>query len=165
MPPIEKMIIPADQVDYADTAAAVDAAADGMKHNVALMRNAHLPQVRGYLADALDKAGATIEASAKVIADAHVAEKKTYFQHEGQVTDERSDIDHKVRLQASELNLKARGQLRDQETTNIFMELSDEMLAGIAAGTIDPATLIDLGPRINEIAAPVPAPETATETW
>lgn len=153
MPPINKKIIPADQVEYADTADAVDAAAVGMKHNAALLKSAHLPQVRGYLHDALEKAGATIDAAAQVIADAHAAKKTTYFQHEGSVTDVREDIDHKTRLQAAELNLKARGELRDQEGTNIFMQISDEILAGIAAGTIDPATIIDLGPRVNEIRA------------
>ncbi len=153
MPPIDKVIIPADQVAYAETADAVDAAADGMKVNAALLKAAHLPQVRGYLTDALEKAGATIDAAAKVIAEAQVAEKVTYFQHEGVVTDQRSDVDHKTRLHAAELNLKARGEMRDQEATNIFMSISDEVLAGIAAGTIDPATIIDLGPRVNEINA------------
>ncbi len=153
MPPINKKIIPADQVDYAETADAVDAAADGMKHNAAMLKSAHIPQVRGYLTDALEKAGATIESAAQVIADAQKAEKVTYFQHEGSVTDQRSDVDHKTRLHAAELQLKARGELRDQEATNIFMQVSDEMLAGIAAGTIDPASIIDLGPRVNEINA------------
>ena len=161
MPPINKVIIPADQVDYAGTADAVDAAADGMKHNAALLKSAHIPQVRGYLTEALEKAGATIDSAAKVIADAQQAEVVTYFQKDGVVTDERSDIDHRTRLKGAELNLKARGELREQETTNIFMEIPDDVLAGIANGTIDPATIIDLGPRVNEIRAAqaLPPPE------
>ncbi len=149
MRPIDKIIVPVDEVDYA--------AAKNVE-SLKLMKAAHLPQVRMYLADELEKAGATLAASAAVIAEAHQAKKTTYFQHEGMVTDSREDVDHKIRLSAAELNLKARGELDDHASTNIFMEMTDEQVAGIAAGTIDPATLIDLGPRVNELMGPKDAP-------
>ena len=53
----------------------------------------------------------------------------------------------KTRLEAAELNLKARRELNDG--VNLFMQMTDEQVAGIAAGTLDPATLIDLGPRVT----------------
>ena len=155
MKPIDQMIIPADQVAYAETADAVDAATDAMKMNAAMLKGAHLPQVRAYLTDALDQAGASIEAAAKVIGDAQKA--NIVVIHEGQAH-ESSAPDHRTRLKGAELNLKARGELKDQDAVNIFMKIGDEDLARIANGTLDPAKIIDLGPRVNEIRDSVPEP-------
>jgi folylpolyglutamate synthase/dihydropteroate synthase len=115
------------------------------------------PQVRGYLSKHLDDAGATLEASAKVIAEAHQAEKIVVVSYKGDSHLVNAGVDFGTRLAAAELNLKARGELKDGgQSINLFMDLSDEDLARIAAGQLDPATLIDVGPRISNPAA---APE------
>lgn len=148
---IENQIVPADSVDYAKADNAVASAAKGVKASKAMMQTLSIPQVRGYLHAELDLAGATLAKTAQVIAEAHAATEEHYFAYNGQVVDERSTPDHSIRLKAAELNLKARGELVDKEGINIFMQMSDEQLAGIASGQIDPGALIDLGPRVNEL--------------
>lgn len=150
------IIIPAEQVPYAQIEKEMEAVAGGAKASAAVMKAAGLPQVRGYLTAALDKAGATIERSAQVIAEAMLAEQKTYTSFEGQIRDERSDPDHRTRLKASELNLRARGELKDQDAINIFADLSDQQVALIAAGQLDPASLVNRGARIEDAAAAEP---------
>lgn len=147
---IENKIIPAEEVPYAAVEDAVKDAAKGLKVNEDLLKKAGIPQVRGYLMDALDRAGATLESAATVIAEAQKANGVSVVSWEGvaQVVD--TGPDHSVRLKASKLNLEARGQLKDHDSINIFMGLDDATVAGIAAGTIDPASIIDLGPRVNE---------------
>ncbi len=120
-----------------------------------------IPQIRGYLSKHLDDAGATLEASAQVIAEAHHARKLAVISYQGEGHTIDAGVDYSTRLSAAELNLKARGELKEAGASiNLFMDLSDEQLAGIAAGKLDPATLIDVGPRIANPAGGA-APESA----
>lgn len=83
---------------------------DGGKVSEALSR----PQVRFYMQRALDAAGAEVEQAARAIAEAHQAEKVSYFpDKKGRVVETRRDPDHAMRLKAAELNLRVRGALRD----------------------------------------------------
>lgn len=108
-----------------------------------------IPQIRGYFSKHLDDAGATLEASAKVIAEAHGARKMAVVSYLGEANVIDAGPDHKIRLDGAELNLKVRGELKgDGQSINLFMDLSDEKLAQIADGRLDPATLIDVGPRV-----------------
>lgn len=63
------------------------------------------PHIAAALDAALDKAGATVEASAQVIADAHEADK-TGVDKFGKAVE--LGPDHAIRLKASEINLRAR---------------------------------------------------------
>lgn len=109
------------------------------------------PQVRNYLSAALDAAGARIEDSAKVIAEAHAATKVTYFSHKGEVIDEKEDIDHRMRLDAAELNLEARGELHKNaaiaQQNNMYVNLTDQQLAAIASGAARAADFMGHGHR------------------
>ena len=124
----------------------------GLKNEDAVSRAIAKPAVRGYMAKYLDDAGATLEASAKVISDAHTATK---------ITDDGDELpDHHTRLNAAELNLKIRGELKDNASNfNLFAGLTDEQLAMIASGQLDPASLIDVGPRMENPAAMPEAPQ------
>ena len=73
------------------------------------------PEVQRALADALDRAGASIDSAARVIAAAQQAMDTKFFQHEGRVLDTRDVVDHVTRLRAAELNLKARRLLGGDE--------------------------------------------------
>ena len=143
---IADQIIPAKDVPY-DLAAE---AAKDLTANVEVLKAINSPQIRGYLTSELDKAGATVEAAAVVIAEAQRANGAQVVSYLGEASVVDTGPDHSIRLRAAELNLKARGELQDREAVSIFMGMTDEQLAGIAAGTVDPATLIDLGPRVNE---------------
>lgn len=94
------------------------------------------PAVRVYMESYLDKAGATREESARVIADAHKAVETKIFAFEGHITDEKVLIDHGTRLDAAKLNLQIRGDLKEgaQVQFNQFVGLTDEQLAKIASG-------------------------------
>ena len=98
------------------------------------------PQVKVYMASFLDKAGATLDISAKAIAEAHGAKDTKFFSFEGEVTDEREVVDHQTRLKAAEMNLKIRGEWKEGGAIqlNQFLELSDAALAAIAAGKARP---------------------------
>ena len=122
----------------------------GLPNAAAVKAALRAPNMQGYLAKYLDDAGATLESAARVIAEAENAMATKFFAHEGQIIDREDVVDHPTRLAAAELNLKARGELRDSSVSaNIFVGMSDEQVAQIAAGQIDPATLIDVGPRIS----------------
>lgn len=96
---------------------------------------ANQPNVKAHLASYLDRAGASLEKSAEVIADAHNATEKKFFAFEGRVVDEREVVDHDTRLAAAKLNLQARGELKEGGVQfNAYMELTDEQLAMIATG-------------------------------
>ena len=117
-----------------------------------------LPLARGFLARYLDDAGATLEKAARVISEGMDANETKVFSHKGDVVYSEPLIDHPTRLSAAELNLRARGELREQQqTVNLFQGLTDEQLAQIAAGQLDPASLIDVGPRIQNPARGGPA--------
>ena len=121
-----------------------------------------IPQIRGYLSKYLDDAGATLEKSAAAIAEAHVARNMVVSSFKGDVQVVDAGPDHQIRLKAAELNLKARGELREGgQSINLFMDLSDEQLAQVAKGELDPSTLIDVGPRIANPAIDRQAPEAA----
>ena len=116
-----------------------------------LRKSMATPQVRNYLSAALDAAGARIEDSAKVIAEAHAATKVTHFSFQGNVTDEREDIDHRMRLDAAELNLEARGELHKNaaiaQQNNMYVNLTDQQLAAIASGAAKAADFMGHGHR------------------
>lgn len=101
--------------------------------------------VRAYLAELFDKAGATLQASAKVVAEAHDASKIKFFSEHGVVTDERTVIDYKTRLEAAKLNLEARGILKEApvQQQNNFINLTDEQLAMIATKQARAADFIE----------------------
>lgn len=98
------------------------------------------PTVRAHLSSYLDEAGATLQKSARVIAEAHDAKKTHFFAFEGKVRDEKETIDHGTRMDAAELNLKARGELKDgvNLTFNVYENMSDAELAKIALGEAAP---------------------------
>lgn len=148
--PIDKQMIPAKDVPMVEAHAAIDAAMNGSEAAVDVLKAMNSPQVRGYLTSELDKAGATVESAAKVIAEAQSANGAQVVSYLGEASVVDTGPDHAIRLRAAEMNLKARGELTDREGVSIFMQMTDEQLAGIAAGTLDPATIIDLGPRVNE---------------
>ena len=126
----------------ADAAAALGVDADDLARKLA-----GSPAARLYLAGILDAEGATLKATARVIADAHKADVITYFQKDGKVTATKIDTDHRTRLAAGELNLKARGELREgaQVQVNMYAELTDEQLAKIALGQASPGDFIPKG--------------------
>jgi hypothetical protein len=127
------------------------AAKVGLVDAAAVEKALRLPQIAGYLSKCLDDAGATLESTAVVVAEGQKAVKKTYGIYKGEIIDERSDPDHGTRLAAAELNLKARGELKgDRVQVNLFNGLADRDVAAIAAGQLDPAKLVDRGPRIDQ---------------
>lgn len=107
------------------------------------------PVVKAYLATYLDEAGASLKKSAKVIAEAHNATEKKFFAFEGRVRDEREVVDHKTRMDAATLNLKARGELKEGVNVNfnMYQDLSDEEVAAIAAGLATPGDFTGQGAR------------------
>lgn len=121
-------------------------------------RELRKPETRAFLAAYLDAAGATIEKTAQRISEALDAEETKFFAYEGEIVSERSVVDHGMRLKAAELTLRARGELKDGVNVNFnkFMSVSDEDLARIASGELDPAAL-QPGPR-GELAAPEEKP-------
>lgn len=80
------------------------------------------PRIRKALDEALDEAGATIDKSAKVIAEAHKANDNEFI----------NKPDHPVRLKAAEMNLRARRLIGTAEgnisQVNIFGEAFLERL-------------------------------------
>lgn len=107
------------------------------------------PVVRALLASYLDEAGATLEKSAKVVARAMDAKEKKFFAFEGRVVDEREVEDHATQLKAAELNLRARGELKEGVNVNFnqYLELTDEQVALIAAGKATPGDFTNQGAR------------------
>lgn len=69
---------------------------------------AKTPEVQAIVNRALDKAGATVDASARVIAEAHDAKTIKHFSYMGRVLQSKTEVDHPTRLHAAELNYKAR---------------------------------------------------------
>lgn len=104
----------------------------------------HTPQARVYMANYLDKAGATVEKAARVISEAMDAMETKFFSFEGRVCDERDVVDHGTRLGAAQLNLKARGELKEgaQVQVNLYADLTDQQLAAIASGAADPRSFL-----------------------
>lgn len=103
----------------------------------------NLPHVKVHIESMLDAAGATVRKSAEVIAHAHKAMDTKLVTHKGVLTKAVSLVDHQTRLRAAELNLEVRGYLDkgSKQSMNVFMSLSDEQLALIAVGQLDPSTL------------------------
>ena len=66
------------------------------------------PDVQEILNRALDKAGATIDSSARVIAEAQRAKTVKHFAFMGKVKESKTHIDHPTRLHAAELNYRSR---------------------------------------------------------
>lgn len=93
------------------------------------------PKVRMYMSQYLDRAGATLQKSADVVAAAHDAVKETPVTWEGEIRDVHRQPDHKMRLDAAKLNMQAHGAL-DQEGLHVHQELhlTDEQLALVASG-------------------------------
>ena len=167
--PFYRKIKPYDEREYAaaelliggEMSAEEVAGAVGLPNADEVKAAARLPQIQNYLAAALDQATATVERSAKAIADAHDAQDMRTTKN-----GEKVDVgpDHTTRLKAAELNMKLRGHLRESAgQVNLFAGLTDQQLAAIATGLLDPATLVDVGPRIKnreaiETAAEPPTP-------
>ena len=105
------------------------------------------PQVSNILHNFLDAHSAKLEDSARVIGEAHEAEKVKLFQHKGQVITSLSRPDHDVRLRGAELNLKVRGKLNDPGVTiNLFDSLSDAQVAEVASGRKTINDFVDVSP-------------------
>ena len=66
------------------------------------------PDIQAIVNSALDKAGATLQASAEVIARNHKAKKVQFFAHQGVVISAKATDDGPTQLHAAELNLRAR---------------------------------------------------------
>ncbi len=93
------------------------------------------PQAKLYMSTYLDRAGATLEAAAVVIAEAHKATKKQPITWEGVVTDTFEQPDHERRLTAARMSMEAHGVLDEKGVqVNLYAQLSDEQLAAIASG-------------------------------
>lgn len=120
----------------------------GYKSAAAAERALQNPVVKSHVVAELDRAGATLGATAKVIAEAHEAKEIKFFSYEGVVRDQREVVDHSTRLRAAELNLEVRGELKQagvNVTFNKFGELTDEQLAKIALGQEVPTHLLPQG--------------------
>lgn len=93
------------------------------------------PHVRMMLVNALDKAGATLEASAKVIAEAHEAtETKVFHSEKDGVVYSEPLVDHRTRIKAADTAVEWRG-IKDQPvniTKSNVMVLTDQQLALVA---------------------------------
>lgn len=93
------------------------------------------PKVRTYMSPYLDRAGATLEKAAEVVAGAHSAEKETPVTWEGEITDTHKQPDHKVRLEAAKLSMQAHGVLAaDGLHIHQELHLTDEQLVLVATG-------------------------------
>ena len=105
------------------------------------------PAVRMMMSQHLDAAGAGLAKTAQRISEGMDAEKITYFQKDGEVTDERVDVDHRTRLEAAELAMEGHG-VKEQAgvQVNIYQDLSDEQLAAVASGAAKMTDFIDLRP-------------------
>ena len=74
------------------------------------------PEVIRALDAALDRAGASLDKTARVIAEAHRANTvKVFNDPENGITYSDPLIDHNTRMKAAELNLKARGLLQSHD--------------------------------------------------
>jgi len=94
------------------------------------------PQVKMYMSTWLDAAGADLKASAKVVADAHVATKLSRTTYKGEVFATHEDTDHVTRLEAAKLNMQAHGVLDEARnaSVNVYYNLTDEQLRAIEEG-------------------------------
>ncbi len=131
--------------DLSDTEIMRLAGYTGTKHGKdAPLKN---PAVRLYMSQHLDDAGATLASSARVIAEAQNAREVKFFTHEGKVTDERVVVDHVTRLKAARLNGEYRNEFnqRERREGDWAKDLTDEQLAKVASGELDPATLMQTG--------------------
>ena len=101
-----------------------------------VQRSLDRPQVKMYMSTWLDAAGADLKASAKVIADAHQADKITHYAFRGVVGDSKVDVDHVTRLEAARLNMQAHGVLDEARGAglNIYYNLTDAQLRAIEEG-------------------------------
>lgn len=143
-----------EKTDLSDSEIAVKV---GLPDAKAVQKALALPQMKGYMADHLDQAGATLAAAAKVIGEAQHAMENRVVSYLGSGSVIEVGPDHKTRLEAAKLNLQIRGELKgDAANINLFADISDQDLAKIATGQLDPATLIDVGPRIENPAGPPP---------
>lgn len=107
-------------------------------------RSLQKPQVKLYMAGILNAAGATLQKSAKVIAEAHDATKKTYSSFEGVIQDEREDPDHDMRLKAAKVNMEAQGVSEDKGMrVSIYQGLTDAQLIEIESGRARPEQFIE----------------------
>lgn len=136
----------------------------GLPDGAAVMAAARMPQIAHYLSSALDAAGAKLEDSCRAIAEAHQADDMRVVSNGPAAGSsvESAGPDHSIRLKAAELNMKLRGHMKETAAANfnLFNGISDVQLAQIASGQLDPATLIDVGPRIENPAMDkeLPAP-------
>lgn len=111
------------------------------------------PGVVTFLSGFLDANGATLNDSARVIGEAHTAKKVKVFAYKGQIVADEARPDHDVRLRGAELNLRARGKLKDgaDVNVNIYGGLTDEQLAQIATKQKSVADFIDVTPGTSAI--------------
>lgn len=154
----DRNLIAADLVTTTELPKAEIARQAGLPDAKAVDAAMRLPYVRGYLSDELDRAEATLASAAKVISEAQRADDIRAVGTAAGVEKVNVGPDHAIRLKAAELNLKARGELREtQGSANIFLGMTDEQVAKIAAGELKMAALIDVGPRIENPAIERPA--------
>ena len=92
------------------------------------------PEVQAMLLKALDKAGATIEKSAKVLADAHDANEVKVFNSDTGIEYSKPLVDHVTRLKAAELNGRFRGLLsnKNDERDSPLVSIGFFMMKGAA---------------------------------
>ena len=75
------------------------------------MGNAFLKANRSVMDLVLERQGITLATLAKPIADALVANKRTYAKHQGAILDHADDVDHTTRLNASKLGYELIGEI------------------------------------------------------
>ncbi len=90
---------------------------------VAAHQDLKKPEVKEALALAMDEAGATLKASATVIAAAHAATTTKEFNSFGKVILGTEMVDHVTRLRAAELNAKIRGAFSSGDGVNVNLNI------------------------------------------
>ena len=101
------------------------------------------PAVAMYMSQYLERAGSGLDKSARVISEAHDAERETPVVFNGEITAVHKQPDHKTRLDAAKLNMQAHGALDERVQVNIYQSLTDEQLAQVRSGAARPDDFIN----------------------
>lgn len=114
--------------------AAKDAGYTGSPETLSVTASQELknPNVVRAMDAALDKAGASLDKSAQVIAAAHKATTvKVFNDPERGITYATPLVDHNTRMKAAELNMKARGLMQSNEGSGQVMGIGFFVLKGM----------------------------------
>lgn len=93
------------------------------------------PQVKLYMSQHLDNAGATLAKAAQVVAEAQEAEHETPIAFMGKITAKHVQPDHKTRIAAAKLSMEAHGALEEKGLrVNVYQGLTDAQLNLVLTG-------------------------------